>query len=254
MSLTHEQIAAYKANGILFGMPVATEDEARRYQRLFNELEEKEGRNKSVHNRHRDLEFVWELASHPATLDCIEALIGPDILLLDTQFFCKHGPDPKFVAWHQDITYWELNPGTAITAWYAIDDSDRGNGCMRVIPGTHSGGIREHGKSAQPTNMLSVNQEVALGPGEERGAGDIVLKSGQISIHDGAVIHGSQANLSTRRRCGLTVRYIPTSVKPAGADPCKAFLVRGQNRQQNFKEQPHPFLRASATICGSHKE
>ena len=99
--------------------------------------------------------FIWQIAKHPKILDGIEQLIGPDILLLATHFFCKYGPQKnEFVAWHQDITYWGLEPPLAITAWYAIDDSNTENGCMRVIPSTHQAGIIAHGKSDQEGNLL----------------------------------------------------------------------------------------------------
>ena len=57
----------------------------------------------------------------------VSAVIGPDVMLLATHFFCKYptGPEEKFAAWHQDVTYWGLEPPLAVTAWYAVDDSDR---------------------------------------------------------------------------------------------------------------------------------
>ena len=45
--------------------------------------------------------------------------------------------DGKAVPWHQDASYWPLSPSKAVTVWLAIDDADRDNACMRVIPGTH---------------------------------------------------------------------------------------------------------------------
>jgi ectoine hydroxylase-related dioxygenase (phytanoyl-CoA dioxygenase family) len=134
-------------------------------------------------------------------------------MLLATHFFCKYGGSGKQVAWHQDVTYWNLEPPRAITAWYAVDDADPENGCMRVIPGTHAGGIRAHGKSALEGNLLSVNQEVPVSAPEEARAVDLPLRAGEISLHDGMLIHGSLPNRSPRRRCGLTIRYVPASVR-----------------------------------------
>ena len=185
-------------------------------------------------DRHVDQRFIWELATKPTVLDMVEALLGPDILLLATHFFCKYGREEKFVAWHQDVTYWGLEPPHALTVWYAVDDSDRENGCMRVIPGTHKDGIRAHGKSDQAGNLLSTNQEVPVTAAEEAAAADLVLKAGQISIHDGALIHGSLPNRSDRRRCGLTMRYVPASVRTSdGTSRGRSWSptpVRGSNR------------------------
>ena len=246
MALTKNQISAYETEGFVSGIPIENEAGALHYQRQFDALEAKQGREKcqtGMLDRHFDLKFIWQLATHPKILECIEDLIGPDILLLATHAFCKYGPQEKFVAWHQDVTYWGLEPPEALTAWYAIDDSNRDNGCMQVIPGTHQG-LREHGKSAREGNLLSVNQEVVVSNDEEKYAVDFVLKAGEISIHHGTIIHGSLPNRSTRRRCGLTIRYIPPWVKPV--DPpsvkrWKAILLRGQSRYENFATTPKPF-------------
>ena len=238
----------YRENGYLAGLRVADEAQAAEYRRRFDALEAAEGREKTrigLLDRHFDEPFIWELATNPAILDAVEALIGPNVLLLATHFFCKYGRDEKWVAWHQDVTYWGLEPPTAITAWYAVDASDRENGCMRVIPGTHHAGIREHGTSDAAGNLLSINQAVPVTPEEEARAEDLVLKAGEISLHDGALIHGSLPNRSDRRRCGLTLRYVPASVKPVGINSMgktwNAVLVRGEDRHRHFGRRERPF-------------
>ena len=116
---------------------------------------------------------------------------------------------------------------------------------MRVLPGTHVGGIRAHGKAAQEGNLLSINQEVPVTQEEEASAVDLELKAGEVSIHEGALIHGSLPNRSTRRRCGLTLRYIPTYVQQVALNSGKAryrpILVHGEDRKQNFELLASPF-------------
>jgi ectoine hydroxylase-related dioxygenase (phytanoyl-CoA dioxygenase family) len=238
MRLTEQQVQAYQTQGFLSGLTLVAPEEAERVRALFDALEAQEGRDKTrigLLDRHFDQPFIRDLALRPTLLDCIEQLIGPDFLLLATHFFCKYGQEEKFVAWHQDATYWGLEPPQAITAWYAVDDSDRENGCMRVLPGTHRDGIREHGKSGNKENLLSVDQEVPVTAAEAASAVDLELRAGQISLHDGALIHGSLPNRSQRRRCGLTIRFVPASVKPTGTDvrgrAWKPTLVRGADRE-----------------------
>ena len=82
MSLTEQQINVYRAQGFLSGIPIAEEAEAGRYRRLFDALEEKEGREKTrigLVDRHFEEPFIWELATHPKILDGIASLIGPAI-------------------------------------------------------------------------------------------------------------------------------------------------------------------------------
>ena len=65
-------------------------------------------------------------------------LIGPSVVAWGSHFFCKMPRDGKAVSWHQDASYWPLTPSKAVTVWLAIDDADRGNACMRFLPGTHT--------------------------------------------------------------------------------------------------------------------
>ena len=242
MSLTKQQVQAYQADGYLTGIPITDIEEVARYRALFDALEAREGRETTrigLVDRHFQEDFILELATHPRILDSVESLLGPNFLLLATHFFCKYGQEEKFVAWHQDVTYWGLEPPCALTVWYAVDDSDQENGCMRVIPGTHAAGVREHGKSDTLGNLLSINQAVPVTEGEAERAVDLVLRAGEVSFHDGALIHGSLPNRSTRRRCGLTMRYVPTSVKPVAINSMgrrwNATLVRGEDRERHFE-------------------
>jgi hypothetical protein len=259
--------------GFVSGARVCDEAAAARIRAAYDALEAVEGREKcqiGLLDRHLDQQFVWDLATSPAVLDVVEAAIGPDIILLATHFFCKYpeprpgesvkdqaeqessldaqrstlNAPPKFVAWHQDVTYWGLEPPLAVTAWYAVDDADAENGCMRVIPGTHLGGIREHGKSDRAGNLLSINQEVRVTEAEEASAVDAALRAGEISLHHGVLVHGSNPNLSSRRRCGLTIRYVPPYVKQVAANSQGAtwagILVRGRDDYHHFGEREKP--------------
>ncbi len=281
MIMADSRTTSFDADGFLSPIRVLDPTAADAVRLQFDALEAAEGREKcqiGLLDRHFDQRFVWELASHPAVLESVAALLGPDVMLLATHFFCKYqssevsrqssvrhderqrpsrGPvgthdsrlttdvSERYVAWHQDVTYWGLEPPCAVTAWYAVDDSDVENGCMRVIPGTHRQGIREHGKAERAGNLLSINQEVTVTPEEETRAVDLVLRAGEISLHHGMAIHGSNPNRSLRRRCGLTLRYIPPSVKQVALNSqgrgYTAVLVRGEDRFHHFEERVPPF-------------
>jgi hypothetical protein len=62
---------------------------------------------------------------------------------------------------------------------------------------------------------------------DEPKAVDVVLRAGDLSVHHPNVIHGSNANTSPRRRCGLTIRYIPTTTRITRPWACD-FLLRGR--------------------------
>ena len=248
MQLTPQQIQDFERDGFLSGIRAVDEAQGRKYQESYNEVEGKEGRDKcqiGLTDRHFDIPFVWEIATNAVILDSVESLVGPDIMLMSTHFFCKYGPTEKFVAWHQDVTYWGIEPPIALSAWYAVDDVDCGNGCMQMIPGSHKLGIIEHGKSKQTGNLLSINQEAGVSESDAKRARDIVLKAGEFSLHDGLTLHSSQPNRSTRRRCGVTNVYVPSYVnqvkKNSVGEYWAGVMVRGANKSKSFRERPKPF-------------
>ncbi|MEE3364997.1 MAG: phytanoyl-CoA dioxygenase family protein, partial [Planctomycetota bacterium] len=82
-------------------------------------------------------------AAHPAVLDVIESLIGPDIKLFGSQLFMKP-PGGVEKPWHQDSAYFPLDPQIVVTCWTALDNVTLENGCMHVIVGSHRDGIIDH--------------------------------------------------------------------------------------------------------------
>jgi ectoine hydroxylase-related dioxygenase (phytanoyl-CoA dioxygenase family) len=230
--------------GFVPALNVLTPAEAADTRAQFDALEREippEAAEVRILDRHLDVEFIWRLATHPRVLDAVEAVLGPDVLLLASNFFCKYPAQERgerFVAWHQDVTYWGLEPPRAITAWIAIDDADEENGCMSVIPGSHRRGLLEHGKSARVGNLLSVNQEVPDGLVDGSRAVSMPLRAGQMSLHDGMLLHGSHPNRSVRRRCGLAVRFTTPDVRQVAANSLRGYyrpvLVRGVDRYRHF--------------------
>ena len=102
-----DQKQFFQENGYLTGIHVCDDSEAARYRDCFDRFEKLEGKEKcaiGLLDRHFDQRFIWELASHPRVLEPVRAVLGPDVFLLATHFFCKYGPQEKFVAWHQDVS------------------------------------------------------------------------------------------------------------------------------------------------------
>jgi len=93
--------------------------------------------------------------------------------------------------------------------WLAIDDADEENSAMQVIPGTHRRGHLEWKNTDKPAVL---NQEIVNI--EQYGEPvSMNLKAGEVSLHADMIAHGSGPNTSDRRRCGLTIRYVPPMVR-----------------------------------------
>ena len=188
------------------------------------------------------------MATDRRLLDVMERIMGPDLMLLSTGFFCKY-PEKNaqaFVGWHQDTHYWGLEPPVAFSAWIAVDDSDRENGAMQVVRGSHQQGVLPHGTSEREGNLLRLfQQEVSSEHFHEEDVITLELKAGQASVHHGLTLHGSQPNRSDRRHCGLTVRYITPDVRQASPRSDGSYwqpvLLRGQDRYRHYPLTPPPF-------------
>jgi phytanoyl-CoA hydroxylase len=172
--------------------------------------------------------FWVRLVSDPRLLDIAEQFIGPDIALFASHYVAKPPLDGQPVLWHQDGSYWPLEPMTVVSLWLAVDASTPENGCMRVVPGSHQLGLQQVRERNDVENVLgsAMDDEHV----DEQSAVDLILQAGDVSIHHPNIIHGSNANTSTNWRRGLTIRYIPTSTRVlprADRAPVTPLLMRG---------------------------
>jgi hypothetical protein len=240
-SLTEDQIAAYQHEGYLAPVAVMSEAEARAVRAKLEAIEAGTGgplRGDIRHKAHLLFPFLADLIRHPAILDAVEAVLGPDILCWNTNFFIKEAETPSFVSWHQDSTYWGLSSPDVCTAWIAITPSNLDNGAMAVIPRSHTIDQIPHRDTFDRHNLLTRGQEIAVEV-DEGEAVPLVLRPGEMSLHHVRLVHGSPPNPSPDRRIGFAVRYIPTSIyQLEGVD--SATLVRGEDRYGHFELEPRP--------------
>lgn len=177
------------------------------------------------HNLMTDDPFWVRLVADDRLLDIAEQFIGPNIGLFASHYISKPPFDGRPVLWHQDGAFWPLEPMEVVTLWLAIDESTPENGCMRVIPATHTLDLQPM-ESAKEEGVLDrvVPPEFV----DESKAVDLVLAPGDVSVHNPNIVHGSLANHSPKRRCGLTIRYIPaTTLIVTDEQWPSAFLLRG---------------------------
>lgn len=90
-----------------------------------------------IHMLHRKLELHERYLLHPRVLDVLEALIGPDVLALQSMLFLKP-PGKPGQGWHQDSYYIPTFPDSLCGAWIAIDDADELNGAMWMAKGSQA--------------------------------------------------------------------------------------------------------------------
>lgn len=255
MHLTPEQVSAYHRDGYVFPVRVMAPEDAAHYRRCLETHEAQAGRPLQGNFRHKThLLFTWAdaLVHHPAILDAVEDVIGPDILCWTTNFFIKEAASPGFVSWHQDSTYWGLDPDDVITAWVAFTDVTAENGYMQFIPGSHKIEQLPHVDTFHRDNLLSRGQEIAVDVDKSKAVG-IPLKAGEMSLHHIKLVHGSDANHTADRRIGLAIRYIPTYVRQTKVRD-SAMLVRGSDKYHHFDYEPRPVADLDAAALAAHHE
>jgi len=199
--------------------------------------------------------FDWAdaLAFHPAVLDAVEDLIGPDILVYHSTIFVKEANAPAFVHWHQDGAYFFLEPPEQVTAWIALSEASVRAGCMRIIPGSHRGDWLEHRDDPSPDNMIPRGQGVLGRHGPEDGV-LMPLAAGQMSLHHTKALHASGPNANDDRRIGVNISFIPAHVRPLGAPRPGALLARGTDRHGHFAPEQRLQGHLSAQARAAHAE
>jgi non-heme Fe2+,alpha-ketoglutarate-dependent halogenase len=200
-------------------------------------LAAKDGRNAyDINSYHTQCRGLYDIVTEPRIVEAVADLIGPDVVCWGSHFFCKLPHDPTHVPWHQDSSYWPLRPNRTVTAWLAIDDADAENAAMRFIPGTHRALL----PAGDSQGRVAAGLNISLRSPELLGSQVVdALKAGDMSLHADLLAHGSPANGSARRRCGLTIRYCPPSVRPNGWGGASV-LVAGSDPHGNWSHRGRP--------------
>lgn len=167
-----------------------------------------------VHMLHRVLPIHERFLLHPRVLDVLEALIGPDVLALQSMLFFKQ-PGQDGQGYHQDSYYIPTLPDTLCGAWLAVDRADEENGCLWMTVGSqHEPIYPDEGGQAQdrhsnldqlePIRNASNTNEQLNGltrvartyAGREVSA---VVNPGDVVFFGGHILHRSHRNMSSTR-------------------------------------------------------
>ncbi len=213
--LSREQVNQYHNSGFVSPVDVLNQDEIKQSIKEIENFEKETGQPIDFPHKSRCHQlFSWAdyLVHHPKILDAVEDIIGPNILCYHATLWVKPGESNSFVRWHQDGTYFFLDPAKHITAWVALTIADEEAGCMQVIPGSHKNDFFDHNDDTNPDNMIPRGQGLAIEVETETAVG-MPLQAGQMSLHHTKLFHASFNNMRNTRRIGFGISYIPTDVK-----------------------------------------
>lgn len=241
-TLSCEQVEQYNRDGYVKDLTVFSRTEADELRGYFDGLLERAiaagGDSYSISSAHLTYGRVYDLLIEPRIVAFVKDILGEDVIGWGSHFFCKMPHDGKSVAWHQDASYWPLTPSKAATVWLAIDDATVENACMKFVAGSqHFGHLTFRPSADDEGNVLNQTIEDAEQYGE------VIydeLTAGQLSVHSDLLLHGSEANNSDRRRCGLTLRYCTPDVVAGSNWHDKGVVVAGNDSSGNWTNPARP--------------
>lgn len=153
-------------------------------------------------HRWDEVSLKWML--DPRLDACMTAFGGASPLAVQTMLYFKP-PGARGQALHQDNYYLQVNPGTCLAAWMALDDCDEANGCLQVVPGTHD--TPELCPQAADTHQSFTDVTVPLAEGMQ--SAPMIMKAGDVLFFNGQLVHGSFPNTTKDRfRRSLIGHYI----------------------------------------------
>ena len=131
-------------------------------------------------------------------------LLGEAPLAVQTMLYFKPA-GARGQALHQDQFYLRVQPGTCIAAWMALDDCDEENGCLQVVPGSHTLPVLCPIEADASQSFTDVTVPLAADMQPE----PVIMRAGDVFFFNGQLIHGSFPNRSRDRfRRALIGHYI----------------------------------------------
>jgi hypothetical protein len=175
-----------------------------------------------VHMLHRVLPIHERFLLHPRVLDVLEAIIGPDVLALQTMLFFKQPGQPG-QGYHQDSYYIPTLPDTLCGAWLALTRADEANGCLwftvgsqnePVYPDTNGQAEDRHTNIGDIGTIFGASDEDEAKNGLLRVAAKysgsevkVEAEPGDVVFFGGHVLHRSHRNRATYPRRSFVAHY-----------------------------------------------
>ena len=157
------------------------------------------------HQMHHTPGPFQEYAALPRLVEIVQRLIGPDVKCVQSMFIDKPPGVGTGQPYHQDAWYLKTEPDTLIALWLALEDADNENGCLAVVPGSHTDPIFPVEEPEDPM-QAKIFHTTSVGAKERREV-EVPLKAGSGVFFTGHVLHRSGHNRSHRHRRSYVLHY-----------------------------------------------
>ena len=181
----------------------------------------------------RKMERTWKysdwfdaMARNPTLVSILTRILGPQLLLFRSTLMLKPARHGSIHGFHQDTSYWPMDPPYLVTVSIALTDATPENGCIQVIPGSHTWGtqdISEWGGIARDQDSTLTDRKDV----DTSAAIHVPMKAGSALFFHSAVVHGSGPNRSPHPRNTALYAYFTPDVKYVPR--------RGEPREQTYR-------------------
>ena len=233
--LTGKQLADYEEFGFLDSIPILSADEVCHFRAAVEETcAALGGRVTRLDGPHQYFRWAWDLSTHPRILDCMEQLIGPNIMLKSTRLFYKFGRSDAFVGWHQDGLTEQVKDACVPAIWLGLTPANVENGCLRVVPRSHRLGLVPHADFPNADNLTTQGATAQVQIDEPH---DVVMQAGEMSLHHPLMLHASNPNRTPEARIGFSATY---STPALSSSRTAIAWVRGDGPRDGFRIVERP--------------
>uniref|UniRef100_A0A3Q3WFE8 Phytanoyl-CoA dioxygenase, peroxisomal n=1 Tax=Mola mola TaxID=94237 RepID=A0A3Q3WFE8_MOLML len=230
--LTPEQRLSYEQNGYILIKNLVSEEDINRFRYTHTRLCRQEVKAPGLVTM-RDLailksEFVpdqraiskiqdfqedpelFRYCTLPQILKYVECFTGPNIMAMHTMLINKPPDAGKKTSrhpMHQDLHYFPFRPADWIVcAWTAMETVNRQNGCLVVLPGTHTGTLQEHDYPEWEGGANKMYHGVR-GYDSQHPRVHLEMEKGDTVFFHPLLIHGSGMNQTQGFRKAISCHY-----------------------------------------------
>ena len=187
-------------------------------------------RPQTISNRFRTL------CADPVLTDRLASILGPDVVTFNGLVIFKSREIGLAFPYHQDMWYFSKTNDIAQSCaiWLALDDADEANGCLWVVPESHTGQLYDH---VEPAGEYNQNEFREVLEARDMAEIPVPLRAGSALFFDGRLLHRSGLNQTDRDRTCYVIHNTSAdtrfSSKPDSLEYRAIMKTRG-NREPQF--------------------
>jgi len=161
----------------------------------------------------RDASFR-EWAKNKVVKSILQQLLNSEqIFLVQSHHNCIMTKQPQYsskTGWHRDIRYWKFSDDLLINSWLSMGDENNANGCLKVLPGTHSVKVNKE----MVDKELFLNNKNPQAKKWLNSAVDVELAAGDVLFFHAGLFHAANENKTNQAKFSLVNSYHGVDNKP----------------------------------------